>query len=93
MADVEKRIPKHCTCPALSVIFGLPDGFPSGIDVINCFYHCQYPIDYGDFKVIDVHGKGLSYIVTSNHKKLRIPDLYDNSQNIKIRIYDGKRKT
>lgn len=89
----KESIPKSCRCPYYSTLFS-PEvgGFPSGIDIIHCDYHQQYPSSYGDVYIThdDIHG--VSYVLTQprNFKAIRVPKLYDNSKNIKVLKYDEK---
>lgn len=84
----EYSIPKSCTCPSLNDVFS-PDvgGFPLGIDMIQCDYFHQYPWSYGDVVIRSKDGtKNVSYVLTQprKFKLVRVPKLYDNSQNIKL---------
>lgn len=88
LLTLEENIPKHCTNPYYADYFGKSaGGFPSGIDIIHCDCFTQIPIDYGDVKALldKDRNLGVSYVLTSprNFKALRVPQLYDNKQNIK----------
>lgn len=95
MATEKARYPAHCDCPVLLEVFGLPDGFPTGIDVVHCDDFQQYPIDFGDVKLMRPNiFTGVSYAIKKNHEKTRVVPYKNNSQNIKIRYLDErKRKT
>lgn len=87
----EKSIPKSCKCSFLHDVFGSDvGGFPSGIDIVHCDYHKQYDWHYGDVCINGFRGK-VSYVLTQprNFKMLRVPQLYDNLQNIKILKLDN----
>ena len=90
---LDESIPKHCSHPVLSRVFGRSvGGFPSGTDFIHCDGFAQIPIDFGDVKIVtdDTFDKGVSYVLTQprNFKLVRCPQLYDNSKNIKKIILD-----
>jgi hypothetical protein len=82
----ERRWPNHCTNQRYANIFGKSHGFPSGIDIIHCDDFAQWPIDYGDTKILVEQAKnlGVSYVLKAPRKFLekRICTLYDNKQNI-----------
>lgn len=83
----DASIPKCCTCPNFSQVFGADvGGFPTGIDIIHCDFHVQHPAMYGDVFIETPDGKRCSYVLTQprNFKLIRVPKLYDNSQNIKL---------
>lgn len=82
----DSSIPKSCLHPQFSQVFGIDvGGFPSGIDIIHCDFHEQYPFQYGDVFIENPDGKRCSYVLTQprNFKLIRVPKLYDNLQNIK----------
>lgn len=87
LKTLEKNIPKHCSNPKLKGIFDVDTGFPTGIDIIHCDAFTQYPINYGDVKIVSSASdmNGVAYVLTQprNFKLVRVPQLYDNSQNIK----------
>lgn len=86
MLTETESIPKSCNCPKLSLLFGpAAGGFPSGIDIIHCDLFIQHPAEYGDVLVHADGVHGVSYVLTQprNFKNVRIPKLYNNSQNIK----------
>lgn len=85
LMTLDKVVPKSCNHEAFKDVFSpSAGGFPSGIDVIHCDYHKQFPVDYGDVKLIGDKGQ-LSYVLTKarEFKLVRVPQLYDNEKNIK----------
>lgn len=88
------NIPFSCNRPELADIFGCSvGGFPTGIDIVHCAYHTMYSPWTGDVTLIDENGRQVSYVLTKERdfKHIRIPKLYDNSKNIKVRRYESKR--
>lgn len=93
MLTETESIPKSCNCPSLKMQFGKDiGGFPTGIDIIHCDYHHQFPASCGDVMLsTQDNSHHVSYIHTQlrNSRLTRIVTLFDNSQNIRYLKLDN----
>lgn len=87
----EKVIPKSCKHPDLSELFGQSaKGFTSGTEVVYCKFFAMHPPSVGDY-VVSINGQDAVSIVDTRSRSFkfnRVPQLYDNSKNIKRSYYE-----